>query len=77
MWSYEYEDNTAKSYDQETNILYEISKSGNGLFYGDVRLKLDYKFKVKKFLSGKTLDDSLDLVVRPNKIEFMDFVMEC
>ena len=76
MWSYEYEDNTAKSYDQETNILYEISKSGNGLFYGDVRLKLDYKFKVKKFLSGKTLDDSLDLVVRPNKIEFMDFVME-
>ena len=75
MWSYQYKENTAQSYDQETNVLYEISTSGNGLLYGDIRLKLDYKFVVDRngFYTKKTYNDSIDLIVRPSLKEIYGF----
>lgn len=67
-WNYKYANDASETYHLDTNYMFEISNSCNGLFVGDFRLKLDYSFTVmKKILfwdTEKTNTGSADLIVR-------------
>lgn len=75
QWSYTFEDNYPDTYDQEANYMYEISRSGKDMLYGDVRLKIDYKFVVDRagFYTQQTKYSSLDLMVRTSDSRIYDF----
>jgi hypothetical protein len=75
QWSYKYDKNRPWTHDQESNYMYEISSSGGNMLYGDVRLKLDYKFVVDRagFYSQQPNEESLDLMVRIQNSRIYDF----
>lgn len=73
QWSYAYLGKTAyetvksETHHMTTYYMFELSNSGNALLSGDFRLKLDYKFVVRKYLdvaNPKKLEFSADLMVR-------------
>lgn len=65
-WYYEYAENASETYHQQTNYMFEMSNSRNGMFIGDFRLKLDYKFVVHRDFWPTTSENvgSVDLIVR-------------
>lgn len=75
QWSYVYDKNRPWTYDQEANYMYEISGSGKDMIYGDVRLKIDYKFIVDRdgVYSKQENYGSLDLMVRPYESKIWNF----
>ncbi|MFA6662257.1 MAG: hypothetical protein WCS56_04415 [Bacilli bacterium] len=68
-WYYSYKQKTAQIYNQPTNYMFEMSNSAEGMSIGDFRLKLDYKFVVKKGLFAQTSLGSTDLLVRAGTYE--------
>lgn len=76
-WYYTYSSDTAETHHQQTNYMFEISNSRNGMFVGDFRLKLDYKFIVDKgfWYAEKVNEGSVDLIVRAG--EYKDIYDFC
>lgn len=70
-WYFKYATDAAETNHQTTNYMFEISNSRNGMFIGDFRLKLDYKFIVDKgFWYAKSVNEgSADLIVRAGEYE--------
>lgn len=66
QWYYTYSEDASETYHQQTNYMFEISNSRNGMQIGDFRLKLDYKFVVDKgsLYAASTNEGSVDLIVR-------------
>lgn len=65
-WYYTYKKDAAETNHLTTNYMFEISNSRNGMFVGDFRLKLDYKFIVDEgwFWAAETRTGSADLIIR-------------
>lgn len=76
-WYYTYSSDTAETHHQQTNYMFEISNSRNGMFVGDFRLKLDYMFIVDKgaLYKEKVNEGSVDLIVRAG--EYKDIYDFC
>lgn len=75
MWSYTYDKNREWTYDQEANIMYEISRDGNEMDFGDVILKLDYYFQVDRdgFYMKQNCYKTLELIARPLRNSIYEF----
>ena len=81
QWSYKINTKGNFSFDQESNYMYEIGKTGNNMIFGDVRLKIDYKIVFAIYipnfggimLPAKEAEHSLDLMVRPSNGRIWDF----
>lgn len=81
QWSYAFNTKGNFSFDQESNYMYEIGKTGNNMMFGDVRLKIDYKIVFAIYISNfggimlpvKEAEHSLDLMVRPSNGRIWDF----
>ena len=72
QWSYKFNTKGNFSFDQESNYMYEIGKTGNNMIFGDVRLKIDYSTTFLTF-GIKEENYSLDLMVRPSNGRNWDF----
>lgn len=70
-WYYTYAKDTSETNHLSTNYMFEISNSRNGMFIGDFRLKLDYKFVVDKgwLCQSQTQTGSTDLIVRAGELQ--------
>ena len=69
QWAYKINTKGNFSFDQESNYMYEIGKTGNNMIFGDVRLIIDYYTKFIFFDKNY----SLDLMVRPSNGLIWDF----
>lgn len=75
-WYYKYAQETMETNHINSNYMFEIANTRNGMFKGDFRLKLDFMFGVdlERLWRRETMNGSRDLIVRAGELnDIYDF----